>query len=141
MISSYLLLRRVTSAHPYLNPGLEVTFNDLFDQIGDVAVTFAKIEDGELRKDFLVNLKQHVPEWAQYYADLFRFYLSKFIIDELLDAEKVEIIRQIFDTHLSQYRDAREPFVWLVRNISDEPWFADFEVPLEKILICKLIFR
>jgi transcription elongation factor GreA len=136
VISSYLLVQRIVAIHPYLNPGLDMSFEDLFEQIEDLPAVFSNIEDNELRKEFLMHVKRYRSNWPEIFADLFRFHLSKYIIDELLGAQKMDTIRELFEIALSRYREYRESFVWLVRNLIDEPWFSDLEVPEEKILIC-----
>jgi transcription elongation factor GreA len=74
-------------------------------------------------------------KWPEIFSRLFYAAPNKFIIDELTTRGKLEVIKDLFQSTLDQYRDAREPFVWLVRNVFDEPWFAGFEIPYEKILI------
>jgi transcription elongation factor GreA len=136
VISSYLLIQRIVAIHPYLNPNLELNFGELFEQIEDLPEVFSKIEDSELRRDFLMNVKRYKSNWPQIYSDLFRFHLSKYIIDELLNADKLDVIKDLFENNLNHYREYRESFVWLARNVTDETWFNKLKVPLEKILIC-----
>ncbi len=136
VISSYLLVQRIVSIHPYLNPGLELDFGDLFEQIDDLQGVFSRIEDSDLRKDFLMRVKRYKSNWPQIFADLFRFHLSKYIIDELLNADKLQVITKIFENALARYREYRESFVWLARNLTDEPWFHELNIREEKILIC-----
>ncbi len=136
VVSSYLLVQRIVSIHPYLNPGLEMDFETLFEEIDDLPGLFSKIEDSDLRKDFLMQVKRCKSTWPQIFADLFRFHLSKYIIEELLNADKLQIIKEIFETALARYREYRESFVWLVRNLIDEPWFHELNVQEEKIFIC-----
>ncbi len=136
VISSYLLVQRIVAIHPYLNPGLEMNFEDLLGQIEDLPGVFSNIEDSDLRKEFLMNVKRYKSNWPEIFADLFRFHLSKYIIDELLAAKKLDAIKELFENATSRYREYRESFVWLVRNLIDEPWFSELKVPEEKILIC-----
>ncbi|HUV06464.1 MAG TPA: transcription elongation factor GreA, partial [Spirochaetia bacterium] len=138
IISSYLLVQKIVAIHPYLNPGFDIDFKSLFDQIEDVPAVFAKIEDNELRKEFLTNVKGFVENWPDIFSELFRFSLSKFIIDELYAAGRLDVLETIFNNSLAHYREYRESFVWLVRNIHDEPWFTKFHIPFEKILICMI---
>jgi transcription elongation factor GreA len=138
VISSYLLVQRISAIYPYLNPGLDIDFKVLFEKIDDLVGLFSKIEDLELRKEFLMNVKKNREDWPRIFSTLFRFYLSRYILDELLSADRLDIIKEIFDNHLDHYREHRESFIWLARNLIDEPWFDELEIPFEKVLICMI---
>jgi transcription elongation factor GreA len=136
MVSSFLLVQRIINIYPFLNPGLDFDFGDVLDQTEDVPGVFARIEDPELKKDFLLSIKRQSVEWPALYAKLFRYYLSRFIIDELADAEKIDIIKEMVADIIRHYRDEREAFIWLARNTLDEEWFSQLDTTFEKILIC-----
>ncbi len=135
VVSSYLLVQKITSMHPYLNPGFSYTFKELFDQIEDPEEVFDRIQDADLKKDFLLNIKRYVPEWPEIFARLFMHYQSKYIIDELVLNKKWEVLKELADRILGRYRENREPFVWLARNVVGEPWAGNLGIPYEKILI------
>ena len=86
-------------------------FGALFEQIDDLPGIFSKIEDSDLRKDFLMHVKRYKSTWPQIFADLFRFHLSKYIIEELLNADKLEIIKGIFE--LCCIRHPFKKFIYL----------------------------
>ncbi len=134
-ICSYLLVQRIVSQYPYLNQGLGFDFQQLLEQVDDVPALFAGIEDADLQHEFLRNIERFVDDWPQMFARLFRAAPSRFVIDELVAHGKLEVIRDLFLGSLEQYRDQRDSFVWLVRNVLDESWFAAFAVPMEKVYI------
>jgi len=136
VVCSLLIIKKTTSIYPFLNPGIQYNFHDLLHQAKDIPLIFSKIDDTELKKEFLLQIKQNMENWPDIYAQLFRLYLSKFIIDELVSNKQIDKIKKIFDNMLSHYREYREPFIWLVRNIIDEPWASKLNIKLEKILIC-----
>jgi transcription elongation factor GreA len=136
VVSSFLLVSRVITQYPFLNPSLDFTFKDLFEKIEDINTLFSKIDDTDLKKEFLSNIKKHIDDWPDIYIKLFHQYQSKFITDELVYNQKHEKLKELFQTALDHYREYRESFVWLVKNISNEPWFKKFDFPEEKLLIC-----
>jgi transcription elongation factor GreA len=136
VISSFLLIQKIIAIYPFLNPELQYDFKDLLNQAEDKVTIFSKIEDAELKKEFLIQLKTHVAEWEDYYIDLFRFYLNRFIIEELIAHSRLNKISELFYNLLDHYREFREPFIWFVRNMIDEQWFVKLGVENEKILIC-----
>ncbi|OHD73503.1 MAG: transcription elongation factor GreA [Spirochaetes bacterium RBG_16_67_19] len=134
-VASFLLVQRIVSVFPYLNPGLDFTFVDLMKEINNYEEMFVKLDDGEIKRSFLQHVKLYHPQWPQIYAELFHHYQNKFIIDELVKHESWEILRGLIGQIMSRYREYRESFVWVVRNLLTEPWFATMEVRLEKVLI------
>ena len=134
-VASFLLVQRIVSVFPYLNPGLDFTFVDLMKEINNYEEMFVKLDDGEIKRSFLQHVKLYHPQWPQIYAELFHHYQNKFIIDELVKHESWEVLRGLIGQIMSRYREYRESFVWVVRNLLTEPWFATMEVRLEKVLI------
>jgi transcription elongation factor GreA-like protein len=94
VVSSYLLVQKITAVSPYINPGIEYDFKSLFGQIEDLPELFSNIEDTDLRKQFLISTKRAIPEWPKIFSRLFRYYQSKFIIDELANAGKLRLAGQ-----------------------------------------------
>ncbi len=135
VISSYLLIQKIITIHPYLNPGLEYDFKELFDQIDDLEDLFSKITDSELKRDFLLQVKKHLDNWPEIYSKIFIQYQSKNIVDELAGNKQWDILKILFNKITGHYREYREAFVWIARNQIDEDWFGTLDIKLEKILI------
>jgi transcription elongation factor GreA len=136
VMSSFLIIQKIIKRYPFLNPGIQLSFDDLFAKIEDSGTLFNKIEDQDLKRDFLIQVKNNIPNWPQIYSDLFRFHLSRYIIDELVGNNKTKELQTLFETMLTHYKEYREPFVWLVRNVMGEPWYIELGIKYEKILIC-----
>ena len=135
VVASFMLVQQLASVYPHLNPGLESTFADLIQQVENIEELFSNIDDPELKKTFLVQLHQNYQEWPEVYARLFLAYQSKFIIDELVRDKMLDTLKTLTDQILSHYKEYREAFVWLARNLLSEPWFARMEISQEKLLI------
>ncbi len=135
VVSSYLLVEEIVQSYPFLNPGLDYGFEDLIAQVEDLEELFLKIQDTSLKKAFLNGLKKHHSEWAQVYGRLFLSYQSKFIVDELVKSRQWEILGELLDKIFAHYRDYREAFIWVARNLLEEPWFQKMDIRLEKVLI------
>ena len=82
VVGSFLLVEHIVEDYPYLNPGLGINFKDLIAENRRHYALFSKIEDAELAKRFLAELKA-LDEWPDYYVKIFPTSLSKYIIDEL----------------------------------------------------------
>ena len=95
VVGSFLLVEHIVEDYPYLNPGLGITFKDLIEEIDDIMALFGKIEDSELAKRFLAELKA-LDEWPEYYVKIFPTSLSKYIIDELYAAGHDDLVQSLF---------------------------------------------
>ncbi len=133
IIASYLLITDLVKDHPYLNPGLDLSFPELIEETNNLEETFAKIEDTELKKIFLAEVKKHLSDWGDVYTRLFPAYLTKYIIDELKE-HYPEKLRTLFNDIVENSRDYRESFIWLAKN-HDQKWFECWDIKYEKILI------
>jgi transcription elongation factor GreA len=135
VLSSFMLVQQLASVYPHLNPGLDTTFAELIQEVENIEEMFVKVDDQELKKTFLIQLYQNYPDWPAVYARLFLSYQSKFIIDELVREKKWDTLKTLTDQVLSHYREYREAFVWMARNLLNESWFARMELSTEKLLI------
>lgn len=135
VLASFIVVSNIIKSHPYLNPNLDISFMDLFNEVENLEETFSKIEDSDIQRNFLVLVKENIDSWPDIYIRLFPYFLNRFIIDELIDNDKLSIIQDSFQTIIEHYRDYRAPFVWIVRQAADEPWFKEINVSYEKMLI------
>lgn len=135
IISSYLLVDLISTKFPHLNPGISITFNELFEQITDIKSVFSKITDSDLKKIFLEKVKIYNPEWHSIYLEIFPEYLNKSIIDALLiEGYKNELIALAVKIH-ENYKDYREGFMWILKNMGEYPIFQKAFPGEEKILV------
>lgn len=135
VISSYIVVRHVVERHPYLNPGVELDFKKLFEQIQNLEEVFTRIENNDLRREFLHYVRRYIPEWPEVYIRLFPYHLAREVVVELERAGEQERLQHFFLRVLNNYKEMREPFVWIVRNCLDDEWFQEIGVDYEKVLI------
>ena len=135
IVSSFLLVRRVVADYPYLNPGVTLNFRELYNQIGNVEEIFSKIDNTDLKREFLTQIRKTDRDWPDIYVRLFPYFLSKDIIGELHRAGHQDKLVGLFHSALGSYRDSRESFVWIARNCMEDEWFRELDVDYEKILI------
>ncbi|MBT3272800.1 MAG: transcription elongation factor GreA [Spirochaetales bacterium] len=133
VVSCWLLVENIVEQYPFLNPGLAISFSEIYDQIEDVEALFTAIEDAELQHDFLLNAKE-TEGWADVFVRLFPYYMNKYIIDTLMENGEKDKLAALINTVLGTYREYRAAFIWLVRTMPFE-WFSDYNVTYEKILI------
>jgi transcription elongation factor GreA len=135
VISSWLLLQKVVARYPFLSTGVQTTFEELFTRIEKLEDMFSRIEDPELRKDFLVAVKRNIAEWPTVFTRLFPLFPTRFIIDELVASAHWDALSAMVNSIISRYREMRDPFVWLAKNLLGERWLERMNVSREKIYI------
>ena len=133
--ASYLVIRRIVHRYSFLNPGIDMDFLNLFQQLENVEEVFQKIEDQDLKKDFLFLIRKNTKEWPQWFVKLFPYHVSKDIINELEKHNHEQELNDIFYSVFDNYRDKREAFIWVVRNCADDEWFKKIDITYEKLLI------
>ncbi|MBN1648984.1 MAG: transcription elongation factor GreA [Spirochaetales bacterium] len=134
VISSFLFVRKVIKKYPYLNPGLSMTFKDLIAEVHDITSLFTSIDDSEIRRDFLEQLKK-VHNWPQIYIKLLPVCMNRYIIDELEKHGHSDMLKNNITSIFENYRDQRAAFIWAAKSFTNEKWFKALGISYEKILI------
>jgi transcription elongation factor GreA len=135
VVASFLLLKELSAKYSHLSYTLPVTFADLFAEIDSIETVFSCLKDADIRKQFLVSIRNFIPEWADLYVKLFPYSLSITMIHVLLDSGYRDKVKGMAIRIIENYRDNREAFLWLIKNAEHEDWFASLNLPLEKIII------
>lgn len=134
VIASYLLVEQIVEEYPYMNPGLGLNFSDLLEDVEDIIGIYSKIEDTDLARRFLAELKA-LDNWPEYYVKIFPTSLSKYIIDELYAYDHDDKVKSLFSDIMDKYRDNREAFIWLAKHYVTDPRIEGYGIDFEKILI------
>ena len=135
VISSWLLLQKIVTLYPFLSLGVQTSFEELFGKIEKLEETFSRIEDPDLRRDFLVAVKKNIPDWATIFTRLFALFPNRFIVDELVVNSLWDALGRMLTSVISRYREQREAFVWMAKNLLAERWLERMNISREKIYI------
>jgi transcription elongation factor GreA len=138
VVAASLLTQRIIERHPYLNPDIDLDFLTMYQQIENVEEVFNRIDSADLKRQFIHELKENLEDWPELYVQLFPGYLSRDIISELERSGHQEKLTELFMRIYENYRDYREAFVWLARNVTDDRWFGKLNIEYEKILIAMI---
>jgi len=135
VVAAYLFLKELSSRHPHLKNIVTLGFNELMADCEDVVYVYANIKDATLRASLLVHIKNFIPEWAEIYVRLFPYALSKHMLDVLLEAGEAERLQGMVVSIVENYRDHREAFIWVAKNLWDETWVKELGLSYDKMLI------
>ncbi len=138
VMCSFLFVQKLIKTFPFLNPGINYGFDDVFNDIGDfedVENLFRKIESTELRKEFLSQIKKQIENWPEYYVRLFPICLSRQVLEDLDNNGYSNEIYKLISDIINHYREYREAFIWVAKNAKEDNWFSKLDISFEKILI------
>ncbi|MDR3337868.1 MAG: transcription elongation factor GreA [Treponema sp.] len=135
VVASFLLVKDLVRQYPYLGTGLQLDFQQLFEDIDDVSSVFMAIRDNKIKEDFLNHVKIFVPNWADIYIKLFPYALNNAIIVSLEKEQFEDKLVSMVQNCFENYREYREAVVWIYKNLSKAPWFSKVGSTLEKQLI------
>lgn len=135
IMASYLLVKELATEHKHLASALTPQFTDLFENLEDPVSVYEGLKDSELRTSFLHHVKTFVPDWAEVYVRLFPYSLTSGMVNALLAAGHTDSLQRMVIDIVENYKDHRDAFIWVVKNLLDEPWVRDLKLSYEKILI------
>lgn len=135
IMASYLLVKELAAEHKHLASALTPQFSELFEKIEDPVSVYEGLRDSELRTSFLHHVKTFVPDWAEVYVRLFPYSLSQSMVNTLLVAGHTDSLQRMVIDIMENYKDHRDAFIWVVKNLWDDPWVKDLKLSYEKILI------
>ncbi len=133
IIGCWLLVKNTVAQYPFLNPGIDLSFDTVMERIEDLEGVFSAIEDTDLKKEFLEEVK-NLEDWPSIFVKLFPYYMNKYILDQLIENGESEMLHNLVDVVITNYREHRAAFVWLVKTMPYE-WFSEYGIPEEKLLI------
>jgi len=134
VISSYFIVNDIVKKYPYMNPNISYTFEQLIDDVGEIEMIFAQIDNNNLKQRFLEEIKIK-ENWPEIYARLFPRSYNAFIVTELENSENTVMLKNLFSQVLDKYKESREAFIWIARNYASETWCELYNFRYEKILI------
>jgi len=135
VIASYLLVKDLVSQYPYLGSGIQISFLDLFDGIDNKSTLFLNLKDTKLKEEFLKHIRLFLPGWPEIYIELFPRYPLASIIFYLQKEGHTNKLKTLTAACFENFKGYRESLVWLFKNMSNESWFKEANIPYEKQLI------
>lgn len=138
VVSSYLLLKDLSAKNPRLQQTPSISFQKLFSQIENPVLVYQNIKDNELKAAYIQHIKLFIPEWSDIYIRLLPYARSTKMIEELKDAHYEPKLKKMAMDVVEDYKDHREAFIWLVKDLRNETWFSELGIVREKIMLTLL---
>jgi transcription elongation factor GreA len=135
VLASYIIVKEIITKSPYLNPGMNLSFADLLSEVEDLPGVFQSIKDTQIKHELLIHIKNFAANWADSYIQLFPYLLNRTMLDTLSEEGYEDRVRAMIQTIVENYREYRDGFLWVFKNVIEEPWFKDLGYSYEKLLI------
>jgi transcription elongation factor GreA len=135
VLGSWLLVQKIVAFYPFISTGVQISFEELFGKIETLEETFIRLDDPELKKDFLVIVKKNIADWPSVFTRLFVIFPSKYIVDELVGNAQWDVLGSMLSSIVSRYREQRDAFVWVAKNLLRERWLERISISREKVFI------
>jgi transcription elongation factor GreA len=133
VVASYLLIQKLIKSN-IVNVSLPYGFAELYNDIADVEATFAKIENAELKEDFLTQVLRTVTDWQEVFLRLLPHYPSAVIIEHLKKEHRDDDIKRAFSLIIERYRTAPDAFFWVSENFFQAKENS-YDIKQERIVI------
>lgn len=137
-VAAFLVIRRIVSNHPHMDPAIRYTFDQLYNEIENPNVLYLALKDTKntfLRKDYLSCIKTLLPNWTEQYVRLFPTVLQHDMLTALLNVGHVDMVKQLAMNSFENYRDNREAAIFFFKESQNEEWFTETGLSFEKQLI------
>ena len=135
VIASYLLLKELAVDRSLLQGTVTTGFAELFDQIENPVAIYENLKDAKLRAAFVQDIKNFIPDWADVYIRLFPFSLNESLLVALEETGHVDRLKKMAIDIIENYRDHKDAFIWVVKNLAEKEWFKELDLSYEKILL------
>jgi len=129
----------LSARYPRLQQHVTMRFADLFAQIKDnIVQIYLSLKDTELRNQLIQNIKSFIPNWSDVYIELLPYARSTKMLDALESAGQEEKLKRMAMYIVENYKDMREAFIWLAKDLKDNPWLKELGIVREKIILTLL---
>lgn len=135
IIASYLVVKQIVAKHPHLATGIQYNFAELFAEIDDPSVLYTAIKHNDLKRSYLLHIKNFLIDWPEIYVKLFPTVLSTDIIEALVKEGLEDKVKNLAILCFENYRDYREGAIWFFKNAQQDEWFKELGITFEKQLI------
>jgi len=135
VVACYLFVSKMSKTYPFLDPGLEWGFRELWKDIEAPVELFTQLDDTEIRKDFLISVRREVEDWDKIYLMLFPIQLSGSMLEELISAGFKDAVRERLEQMVERYREYRDGLIWIARHAIENDWSIELGIDIERILV------
>lgn len=149
VLASYLVMQEIRQKIPSLAYAPKYTFEQLYKKIANPKEMYTILKGskrGDLREKFLDAIKL-LPNWQDEYIKLFPVILSKDVLDTIICSkvdkndganasdEGKKKVQNLAITAFDDYRNYRDVILFFFDECSNEEWFKEAGIPLQKQLI------
>lgn len=137
VIASYLVVKEVGQEIPSLAFQCKYTFAQLYGEIESPKEMYSVLKGskkGNLRALFLESVKM-LPDWENEYIKMFPAILKKEVLATIINTGHVDKVQRLATDAFEDFRTYRDVILFMFDECSEEEWFKEANIPLQKQLI------
>ena len=115
---------------------LNGSFLDFYNRISNKKEFFESIDDNEVKRSFIENVKDSVDKWLDVVVSLYPSYMNAFMAKTISDGSKKRLYKVLSDSVLS-CRENPDFFIYLTNTFGPKDW-EKAKVSQENLMITKL---
>ncbi len=129
VLGSWLLVQKIVAFYPFLSTGVQISFEELFAKIDKLEEIFSRSMTRICKQGLPGGgEEEHRGLAVGVHAAVRRSSPSKFIVDELVANAHWEALGAMLTSVVSRYREQRDAFVWVAKNLLRERWLERMNV-------------
>ena len=137
VIASYLVVKEVGQEIPSLAFQCKYTFAQLYGEIESPKEMYSVLKGskkGNLRALFLESVKM-LPDWENEYIKMFPAILKKEVLATIINTGHVDKVQRLAVDAFEDFRTYRDVILFMFDECSEEEWFKEANISLQKQLI------
>jgi transcription elongation GreA/GreB family factor len=115
---------------------LNGSFMDFYNRITDKRKFFESIDDNEVKRSFIEEIKENVDKWLDVVVSLYPYYMNTFMANTISNGSKKRLYRILADSVLT-CRENPDFFIYLTNAFDRKDW-EKAKVGSETLMITKL---
>ena len=97
-------------------------FLDYYNAIPDVEKFFQDIQDTEVKRSFIENVRDNVEKWQDVVISLYPYYTCSFMERIIAEGPKKNAIYKILSNSIENYKEDPDFFLYLEKTFSSKEW-------------------
>ena len=134
---SYLVLDNLINRKGLSIEAGNHSFTEYYNALDDKEAFFRGIQDNEIKRSFIENLRDNVDKWQDIVISLYPYYTCQFMERTIADGPKKNAIYKILAKSIDDYKEDPDFFLYLEKNFDKKEW-ARAKVTSDDLLKTKI---
>ncbi len=121
-VIAYLILKDLKERYNMSFIHINGTFMDYYNRIENLKAFFTSIQDADLKKAFIDEIRNNVENWQDVLISLYPLYMTTYMADTIKRGPKKNAITRILASSVANYKDDPDFFLYLDKTYEEKEW-------------------